>query len=317
MTGRRILITGGCGFVGVNLVRRMLGSSELRAKLVVLDNETMGTEADLPDGDIEFLRGDVRDLSALTQSSKGCDTIVHLAAHTGVIDSIEDPFTNFEVNARGTLNVLMAARASEVGRVVIASTGGAILGDVPPPVHEEMLPKPQSPYGASKLAGEGYAEAFGGAYGLQVTTLRFSNVYGPYSRRKGSAIAHFFRQILSHKAITIYGDGSQVRDFVFVEDVCDGILQAIDADMSGVFQLGSGQPTSIRSLLEKMGGIVGKDWPIKVEKAPRRQGEVLNTYCDISKAYRMLGYKPKVPLDAGLRRTWQWFVGDQHGCRAG
>lgn len=311
MTGRRILITGGCGFVGVNLVRRILGSGELPAKLVVLDNETMGARGDLPCGDIEFLQGDIRDLAAITRASKGCDTIVHLAAHTGVIDSIEDPFTNFEVNARGTLNVLMAAKTSEVSRVVIASTGGAILGDVPPPVHEEMVPKPQSPYGASKLAAEGYAEAFAGSYGLRVTTLRFSNVYGPHSHRKGSAIAHFIRQILSHKAITIYGDGSQVRDFVFVEDVCDGILQAVDADASGVFQLGSGLPTSIRSLLDQMSDVVGRDWPIKVQEAPRRQGEVLKTYCDISKAHRTFGYRPKVSLDEGLRRTWRWFVDDQ------
>jgi UDP-glucose 4-epimerase len=200
--------------------------------------------------------------------------------------------------------------------VVLASTGGAILGDVAPPVHEDMVPKPQSPYGASKLAAEGYAHAFEGSYGLRVTTLRFSNVYGPHSHRKGSAVARFLRQILARQPITVYGDGAQVRDFVFVDDVCDGILQAIDADASGIFQLGSGRPTSIAELLEGMRRVVGQEWPVDVHNAPRRAGEVVKTYCDVTKAHRAFGYTPKVPLEAGLPRTWRWFL-DQQSNRHG
>ena len=291
----------------MNLVRRIGERSGSVTQLVVLDNETMGTPDDLPAG-VHFARGDVRDPSAIAGTASGCDTIVHLAAHTGVIDSINDPALDFEVNARGTFNVLLAARDAGVRRVVLASTGGAILGDVPPPVHEDMVPKPQSPYGASKLAAEGYAHAFEGSYGLRVTTLRFSNVYGPHSHRKGSAVAHFLRQILTRQPITVYGDGNQVRDFVFVDDVCDGILQAIDADASGIFQLGSGRPTSIRTLLEEMRRVVGQEWPVEVHNAPRRAGEVIKTYCDVSKAHQAFGYSPQVSLEAGLPRTWRWLL---------
>lgn len=310
MTTRKILITGGCGFVGTNLVRRIEERSGSVAQLVVLDNETMGTADDLPSG-VQFVRGDVRDISTIAGAASGSDTIVHLAAHTGVIDSIEDPSLDFEVNARGTFNVLLAARDAGVRRVVLASTGGAILGDVPPPVHEDMVPKPQSPYGASKLAAEGYAQAFEGSYGLQVTVLRFSNVYGPHSHRKGSAVAHFLRRILGRQPITVYGDGGQVRDFVFVGDVCDGILQAIEADASGVFQLGSGRPTSILALLEEIRRVVGPEWPVEVHNAPPRAGEVIKTYCDVSKAHRAFGYTPQVALEAGLPRTWRWLLDRQ------
>jgi len=291
----------------MNLIRRIGERGGPGADVAVLDNETMGTPDDLPVW-VRYTRGDVRDLATTVGIASGCDTVVHLAASSGVIDSIKDPSLNFEVNARGTLNVLIAARDAGVRRVVLASTGGAILGDVPPPVHEDMLPNPQSPYGASKLAGEGYAQAFAGSYGMAVTTLRFSNVYGPHSHRKASAVAHFFRQILTRQPITVYGDGTQVRDFVFVDDVCDGILQAINADASGTFQLGSGHPTSIRALVDMMRGVVGPDWPFEVHEAPRRAGEVLKTYCDVSKAHRTFGYRPQVALEAGLPRTWRWLL---------
>jgi UDP-glucose 4-epimerase len=174
-----------------------------------------------------------------------------------------------------------------------------------------MLPKPQSPYGASKLAAEGYAQAFSASYRLRFTTLRFSNVYGPHSHRKGSAVAHFFRRILARQPITVYGDGQQVRDFVFVGDVCDGILQAIDADVSGIFQLGSGRPTSISTLLEEMRRVVGPEWPVDVHNAPSRAGEVLTTYCDVSKARQAFGYTPQVTLDVGLPKTWRWLLEHQ------
>lgn len=312
LTARKILITGGCGFIGTNLVRRIGERSGSVTPLVVLDNESMGTPDDLPAG-VHYKRGDVRDLPTVAGAVAGCDTVVHLAAHTGVVDSIKDPTVDFEINARGTFNVLLAARDAGVKRVVLASTGGAILGDVPPPVNEDMVPNPQSPYGASKLAAEGYAHAFEGSYGLRVTALRFSNVYGPRSHRKGSAVAHFFRLIRARQPITVYGDGSQVRDFVFVEDVCDGILQAIDADASGVFQLGSGRPTSISTLLDEMRRVVGPQWPVEVHHAARRAGEVVQTYCDVSKAHRAFGYSPQVALEAGLPRTWRWLLGHQSG----
>ncbi|WP_425065293.1 NAD-dependent epimerase/dehydratase family protein [Reyranella sp.] len=308
----KILITGGCGFVGSNLIRQIVerGRGE---QLAVLDNETMGSPRDLPSVDIEYHKGDICDLALVSRVAKGCDTIIHLAANTRVIESIEDPTLNFEVNVRGTFNVLMAARDAGVRSVVMASTGGAILGDVEPPVHEGMVPQPAAPYGASKLACEGYASAFAGSYGMQVTALRFSNVYGPRSYRKGSAVAQFFKQVLDGKPITVYGDGSQVRDLVYVIDLCKGILQAIDANVSGVFQLGTGKPTSINELLGEMKMVVGPQrWPA-VNYEDWRAGEVRKTYCDITRAREAFGFAPATPLADGLQATWNWFLSETSG----
>jgi len=303
----KILITGGCGFVGSNLIRQLIERGR-GDRIAVLDNETMGSPRDLPQAGLEYHKGDICDLGLVSRVATGCDTIIHLAANTRVIESIEDPTLNFEVNVRGTFNILLAARDAGVRRVVMASTGGAILGDVEPPVHEAMVPQPAAPYGASKLAGEGYGFAFAGSYGMQVTALRFSNVYGPRSYRKGSAVAHFFKQILDGKPITVYGDGSQVRDFVFVQDLCRGIQQAIDADVSGVFQLGSGQPTSIKELLVEMKRVVGAErWP-EVHYADWRAGEVRKTYCDVKKARNTFGFEAATPLAEGLGATWRWFL---------
>jgi UDP-glucose 4-epimerase len=307
VTAQKILITGGCGFIGANLIRRIqaLGGS---TSLVVLDNETMGSPQELPTNTFAYERGDVRDLTTVVRMASGCDAIIHLAGHTRVLESIEDPEADFEANVRGTLNVLMAARKAGVPHVLLASTGGALFGTETAPIHEGMVPQPLSPYGASKLAMEGYAHAFASSYGLRTTALRFTNVYGPYSRRKGSAVAHFFRQILARQPITVYGDGSQARDFVFVEDLCDGILQALEASASGVFHLGSGKPTSIATLLDGMRDVVGPEWPFEIRYAPWRTGEVVRTYSDIDKAARTFGYRPKVSLDVGLPMTWRWFL---------
>jgi UDP-glucose 4-epimerase len=302
----KMMITGGCGFIGANLVRQIAerGRGE---QLAVLDNETMCSPESLPKAALAYHKADICDPAALTRAFAGCDTVVHLAANTRVVESIADPRLNFEVNVRGTFNTLLAARDAGVKRVVLASTGGAILGDVAPPVHEGVVPEPMSPYGASKLAAEGYGHAFGGSYGMRVTMLRFSNVYGPLSYHKTSAVAHFFKQILNRQPITIYGDGSQTRDFVYVDDLCRGILQAIDADVTGVFQLGSGEPTSLADLLSIMQGLVGKDrWP-RIHHVPWRTGEVRRVWCDISKSSRAFGFRPDTPLVDGLRTTWQWF----------
>lgn len=310
----RVLVTGGCGFIGANLIRGILDRGP-EQEIVVVDNETMGTPKDLPSGPITFIHGDIRDTDLMTRSAQGCATIVHLAAHTRVVESIEDPLTNFDVNARGTLSVLLAAREAAVGHVIIASTGGAILGEVEPPVHEDMVPSPAAPYGASKLATEGYASAFSASYGMRVTALRFSNVYGPLSYRKGSAVAHFFRSVLDGHPIEVFGDGTQTRDFVFVSDLCRGILQAADAQVPGVFQLGSGRPTNLLELTREMRDIVGPDkWP-GMEFRPWRRGELRHTYCDVSKASRTFGYAPRTALRDGLRVTWDWFQAWQRSTR--
>lgn len=303
----KILITGGCGFVGTNLISFLNKSGD--TEIVVLDNESLGKREHL-DGleHIEFINGDIRDEEAVQQALKGVDSVIHLAADTRVIDSIEDPVHNFNANVCGTFNLLCQMRKAGVSKIINASTGGAILGEVEPPVHEGMLPEPAAPYGASKLAIEGYLSAFSQSYDFHAVSLRFSNIYGQRSWHKGSVVAHFFKSILKGDPLVVYGDGSQKRDYIFIEDICKGIIQSLEAQTSGTFQLGTGIPTTINELIEQMKAVVGPDYPVTVKYEDFRQGELLHTWSDISKAQDTLNFAPKVSLRDGLERTWAWFL---------
>ncbi len=238
--------------------------------------------------------------------SKGQDAVVHLAADTRVIPSIENPAHNFENNVIGTFNLLEECRDLGVNRIVAASTGGAIVGDVPPPVHERMAAQPTSPYGASKLMLEGYLSAYSGSYGMRGCALRFSNIYGPRSFHKGSVVAHFFKQILSGEPLVVYGDGSQARDFLYVGDLVEGIRVAVDGGSVGAFQLGSGKPTTVNELLELIRSATGRDLDVQYEDF--RAGEVVQTWCEIDKARRGFGFDPTTSLDEGISKTWAWFL---------
>lgn len=299
-----MLITGGCGFIGANLIALLqpLGDYKIR----VLDNESLGKRKHLDEFDIEFVKGDLRDPDAVRKAVAGMNCIVHFAADTRVMDSIEDPVHNFNSNVIGTFNLLTAMREAEVESIVNASTGGAILGEVPPPVNEDMVPKPESPYGASKLAVEGYLSAFSHSYGMHATSLRFSNVYGPRSYHKGSVVAHFFKQILAGEDLIVYGDGEQKRDYVHVEDLCKGIVQALQSNKSGVYQLGTGIPTTINQLIDLMREVTSKP-DIRVQYKDFRPGEIVHTYCDISKSENEFGYQPVTQLKDGVAATWDWF----------
>lgn len=301
----RILITGGCGFIGTNLIARL--SEGDAASIRIFDNESMGRRAHLEGLKAEFVSGDLRERKAVDAALEGIDTVVHLAADTRVIDSIKNPMFNLENNVLGTLNLLEGMRSRNIVRLVNASTGGAIVGEVEPPVHEGMLPNPASPYGASKLAVEGYCSAYAQSYGLKALSLRFSNVYGPRSFHKGSVVAAFFKAILKGQPITVYGDGSQVRDYVFVEDLCRGIEAGMTSGQSGAIQLGSGRPTKINELLDAMREVVAPRL-LDVRYESFRAGEVLATYCDIAKARRELSFEPSTTLRDGLSRTWEWFL---------
>jgi UDP-glucose 4-epimerase len=299
------LVTGGCGFIGVNLIPRLIDQG---ARVRVLDNLSLGRREDVEPLGADLHVGDIRDASAVAKACKGVDVVVHLAAHTRVVESLSDPELNFEINAAGTLNVLQACRAAGISKMIFASTGGAILGEQEPPVHEGMLPRPISPYGASKLAGEAYCSAYTGAYGMKTAALRFSNVYGPFSYHKGSVVAQFFRNLLRGKPIVIYGDGEQTRDFLYIADLVEAILLADKVEPAGeVFQIASGQETSIRSLLDAMKAML-PERKFDVRFEPARAGEILRNYASIEKARRILGFDPRTRLNEGLRKTWQWFV---------
>lgn len=308
MADTRTLITGGAGFVGVNLCAHLAAHGGY--DVTVLDNETLGDRRHLEGMGVRFVHGDIRDEETLDRVVAGQEVVVHLAADTRVMDSIENPALNFDVNVAGSFRLLQACRAHGVRRVVAASTGGAILGEAPAPVHEGMVAQPLAPYGASKLAMEGYLSAFSGAYGVQGCALRFSNIYGPRAWHKGSVVAHFYKQILADRPLVVYGDGSQARDFLFIGDLVEGIRRAMDLDVAGVFQLGSGAPTTVNELLDIIREVTGRRPEVRHEDF--RAGEIHTTWCDISKARTALGFDPATPLPAGMARTWAWFR-DQAG----
>jgi UDP-glucose 4-epimerase len=299
------LVTGGCGFIGVNLIGQLKAQG---ASVRVLDNLSLGKSEDVAAFGVELQVGDIRDVQAVARACEGVDTVVHLAGHTRVLESLSHPALNFEINAAGTFNVLESARCAGVQKVIFASTGGAILGEQEQPVHEGMVPHPISPYGASKLAGEAYCSAFFGSYGLNTVALRFSNVYGPYSYHKGSVVAAFFRNLRQNEPIVIYGDGEQTRDFVYVGDLVQAILLADSTNTPGeVFQIASGLETSLRTLVETMQSALS-ELTFDVRYEPARTGEVLRNYASIEKARRLLQFDPKTKLSDGLRTTWDWFV---------
>jgi len=302
---KNYLVTGGCGFIGVNLLARLNQQSR---GVRVLDDLSLGKREDVAPWGVELQVGDIRDKAAAVKACQGMDVVVHLAAHTRVVDSVANPRLNFDINVTGTMNVLEACRETGVKKMIFASTGGAILGEQEPPVHEGMVPRPVSAYGASKLAGEAYCSAFQGSYGLNTVALRFSNVYGPYSYHKGSAVAVFFKQLIQNEPITIYGDGKQSRDFLYVGDLVEAILLADKADTPGeYFQIASGRETSILTLLDTMKKII-PEAKFDVHHEPARAGEILRNYANIEKARRMLGYDPKTRLEDGLKKTWEWFL---------
>ena len=306
MSGR-VLVTGGAGFVGVNLGRLLADQGhETRC----FDDFSTGRREDAEAaGYAEVVEGDVRDADALAQAASGCRYVVHLAAQSGVPASLADPLRDHDVNVRGTLNALLAARDAEAEGFVFASSS-APLGDVAPPAHEGVVPRPKSPYGASKLAGEGYCAAFAGSFGLPTVALRFTNVYGPYSYHKGSVVAAFCKQVQAGGPMVVYGDGSQTRDFVYVEDLCRGISQAMTSPVTlrstgVVAHLGSGVETTVLTVAQEVGARFGG--AVEPEFRPPRQGDIERTFADISYAREVFGFAPATALGDGLDRTVQWF----------
>ena len=298
------LVTGGCGFIGVNLGRRLKADGW---RVVALDDLSTGRVADAEAaGYDDVVVADVRDRKALAGATRGARWTVHLAAQTGVPASVADPRADLDVNVTGTLNALLAAADAGVERFVFASSN-APLGDSPQPVHEGVAPRPRSPYGASKLAGEGYCSAVSSSYGLATTVLRFANVYGPHSDHKGSVVAQFLRAAFSGEGLRVYGDGSQTRDFVYVDDLCDGIARALGASVGDTFQLGTGVETSVAELVRLLTSQL-PDIRIDVEHLAPRPGDVARSVADIGRARRLLGYEPQIDLAAGLARTTAWFA---------
>jgi UDP-glucose 4-epimerase len=304
---RPILITGGAGFVGASLVRAL----EARGETVrVIDWGRAAGLRYLEGTAAKILEGDLTEPGVAERAVDGCRVVIHLAARTSVPASIAAPLEDLEQNVVGTVRLLDAARHARVERFVFASSNAAV-GLMDPPAREDALPRPVAPYGAAKLAAEGYLHAYHESYGVATTALRFSNSYGPYSLHKISVVAAFTKACLAGRALTVYGDGSQTRDFVHVDDLVDLLLRVVDAPaelVAGeVFQAGTGRETSVRRLAETLLAVGGR--PGSIEYLPPRHGDVARNYSDISKAAERLGYRPRVELADGLRRTIEWFAG--------
>ena len=257
------------------------------------------------DPSVPFIRVDLRDRDASLKAIRNFEGVVHLAAAAGVPQSIAFPEQNFASNVQATFHCLEACRINGVPRFVFASSN-AVVGGAASIVREDIPPSPVSPYGAAKAFGEAMLSAYARAYGLNGCSLRFSNVYGAHCEQKESVVALFIRMAFAGEALSIYGDGTQTRDFIYVEDVCQAIALALEKQLDGeVFQIGTGVETSIRVLLQKLEVEIGR--PLRKVFQPPRPGDVARSVADISKAQEILGYAPKVSLEDGLRRTWSWF----------
>jgi UDP-glucose 4-epimerase len=274
----------------------------------VLDDLSIG-RADYLDGvPVDLVEAPLGDRDAVARAVVGVDGVVHLAARAGIPDSVADPLGTFAVNVSQTLGLLDAARRSGVRRFVFASSNAAA-GDHEPPADETDLPHPRSPYGASKLAGEAYCQAYAATYGMAACALRFSNAYGPRSLHKKSVVAAWLRAALAAEPIVIHGDGEQTRDFVFVEDLAAAVVAALDAPEEAVagelFQVGTGRETTINALAEAIGRAVGRTLDIRREAA--RPGDVRRNVSRVDKAATVLGYRARVDLGTGLERSARWF----------
>ena len=309
------LITGGCGFIGVNLVSRL--ATDRQNEILVLDDLSVGTAEDLDcavgdSSKVSLLVADICDERAVEDAAAGADVVVHLAANTGVAPSVENPRHDCVTNVIGTLNVLEAARVHGVRRVVFASSGAPI-GECEPPIHEELAPHPVSPYGASKLAGEGYCSAYFHSFGVEAVALRFGNVYGRRSRHKSSVVAKFIRHALSDVPLEIYGDGAQTRDFIFVDDLVDAILAAAARPGIGgeVFQIATHHETSVNELVDELKAVLKAERPeldLEIQFSEARVGDVRRNFSDTTKAKELLGWQAKTALPDGLRKTLAWFA---------
>ncbi|HUY74133.1 MAG TPA: NAD-dependent epimerase/dehydratase family protein [Candidatus Dormibacteraeota bacterium] len=302
MSAGRVLVTGGAGFIGSNLARRLTARG---TPVRVVDNFSVGQRQYLASVDAEVVEGDVTDPSFLKRVLPGASRVVHLAAATSVLDSINDPVSGLAVNVAGLVSLLQAATAEGVESFVFASSNAAV-GEAPTPVSEEQVARPSSPYGASKLAGEAYCSAFARSYGLPTTALRFANVYGSNSLHKQSAVHRFIRIAIAGGQLTINGDGRQTRDFIHVDDICVAIEACLDRPVvGGLFQVGTGSETSILELVELLARIHGGE--IKVMHGPANPGEVQRNFSDVAKADRDLGFAARVELADGLARTYAWY----------
>ncbi len=303
---QRTLVTGGAGFIGSHVVDLLLAEAH---DVLVVDDLSAGSEANVSDR-AAFTRLDIRDAVALAAlAAEFAPTgVCHLAAQASVTASVRDPGHDLAVNVLGTLNVLEIARTSGAP-VVFASTGGALYGDdAPLPTTESYAPEPLSPYGAAKLAGEAYVATWSRLHGLANVILRLGNVYGPRQDAHGEAgvVAIFSELLRGAKQPTVYGDGTQTRDYIYVADVAGAFVAALAAGKSGVFNVGTGVETDVLTLLAHLQDAA--DTAIEPALAPLRPGELRRSALDSSALTRALGWRPEFDVGRGLATTYRYYA---------
>ena len=302
------LVTGGAGFIGSHLSEELARRGH---QVRVADSLVTGRRSNLEHVPaVEFLEGDLADLEFARHAVAGIDYVLHQAALPSVPRSVTDPITSNRANVDATLNVLVAARDAGVRRVVFAGSSSAYGNTLASPKHEDMPTSPLSPYALQKVVGEQYLQMFTSLYGLETVTIRYFNVFGPRqdpSSPYSGVVSLFATALLENRAPTIYGDGEQSRDFTYVANVVDGVLRACEATgASGrVINVATGSSISLNALFEAMRRLISAT--VKPEYAEPRAGDVRDSLADLRLAKEILGYKPIVPFEEGLRRTVEWY----------
>lgn len=344
LKGKRVLVTGGAGFIGCNFVRRLLKEG---AQVRVFDNFSTGKRDNLKDlmdtsppasviarsenacpellegrqsqapvlpvsvaPALDIFEGDLRDFALIFEATKGIKIVFHEAALPSVIRSVKAPNTTNDVNITGTLNLLEACKVNKVKRVIYASSSSVYGDSEELPKREDMITKPMSPYAVSKLAGEHYMRVFHHLYGIETVILRYFNVYGPYqdpTSEYSGVIAKFIKAFIENKPITVYGDGEQSRDFTYVDDVVEANILAANAPVSGeVFNVACGQQYSLNQMINILKEIFNKE--IEVEYADPRPGDVRHSRAEVEKIKEHLNFTARINFSEGLKRTVIWYL---------
>jgi UDP-glucose 4-epimerase len=306
----KVLVTGGGGFIGSNLARALVDRGD---DVCILDNFSTGNRANLEEltGNVEVVEGELRSYERVHAATRGVEVVFHQGALPSVPRSVQDPLTTSAVNVEGTLNVLLAARDEGVRRIVFASSSSVYGNSGELPRAETANPDPISPYGVSKLAAERYCVSFSRVYALETVALRYFNVFGPNqdpTSQYSAVIPRFVMAIAGGRPVPIYGDGDQRRDFTYVDNVIEANLLAAEAERANgaVLNIATGRSTSVSQLAEVIGRLL--DRPVDREEHPPRPGDVRDSWADIDRAQKVLGWEPRVSLEAGLRLAADAFL---------
>ncbi len=305
MVNKKVLVTGGAGFIGSNLVKKLVLNGN---QVTVIDNYLSGYASNLTGiSNVDIVEEDIRNSNAVEKSMKDVEVVFHLAASVGNKRSIDHPMLDAEINVLGTLNVLEAARKAGVKKIVTSSSAG-IFGELKTmPIKEDHPFEPDSPYGCSKLYEEKVCLSYAKLYPIDAVCLRYFNVYGPNQRfdAYGNVIPIFVFRMLQNEPLNVYGDGEQTRDFVHVDDVVQANINAANASgVSGAFNIGSGTSISINNLIKLISN--GHDSKVKINYTDKRSGDVMHSLADITSANQKLNFFPQVKLEQGLPEYVRW-----------